>query len=81
MLRKYTLEVFAELVFVLCSETTKCDSATFRLAGEIVTAEITATLSADGILTVEAPVPEESVPTVTVIPIKVDKKIHYINHK
>jgi len=68
-------------VFVLCSETTKCHSATFRLAGEIVTADITATLSADGILTVEAPIQEESVPTVTVIPIKVDKKTDSNNHK
>uniref|UniRef100_A0A3P8VCD3 SHSP domain-containing protein n=1 Tax=Cynoglossus semilaevis TaxID=244447 RepID=A0A3P8VCD3_CYNSE len=53
----------------------------YRLAGEIVTADITATLSADGILTVEAPIQEESVPTVTVIPIKVDKKTDSNNHK
>lgn len=42
-----------------------------RLLAEIDATKIVSSLSADGILTVEAPVPETTVPEVTIIPIKV----------
>lgn len=42
-----------------------------RLPAEADVTKMVSTLSADGILTVEAPVPERSVPALTIIPIKV----------
>lgn len=46
-----------------------------RLPAEADTTKMVSTLSADGILTVEAPVPESSVPASTIIPIKVSGNI------
>lgn len=42
-----------------------------RLPAEADITKMVSTLSADGILTVEAPVPEGAVPALTFIPIKV----------
>lgn len=42
-----------------------------RLPAQANVTKMVSTLSADGILTVEAPVPERSVPALTIIPIKV----------
>ena len=44
---------------------------TYRLPAEVDVTEIASELSADGFLTVEAPVPEASVPAASIIPIKV----------
>ncbi|XP_058492377.1 heat shock protein beta-1 [Solea solea] len=44
----------------------------YRLPDEIDGTKITSTLSVDGILTMEAPVPEASVPAATIIPIKLE---------
>lgn len=49
----------------------KHHSVIFRLPAEIDATKIETTLSVDGILTVEAPVPETSVPAAIIIPIKV----------
>lgn len=46
-----------------------------RLPAEADTAKMVSMLSADGVLTVEAPVPESSVPALTIIPIKVSGNI------
>ena len=43
----------------------------FRLPAEVDATKITSTLSVDGFLSVEAPVPETAVPAATIIPIKV----------
>lgn len=49
----------------------KHPSVVFRLPAEIDATKMVSTLSAFGILTVEALVPETSVPAATIIPIKV----------
>uniref|UniRef100_A0A3Q0R091 SHSP domain-containing protein n=1 Tax=Amphilophus citrinellus TaxID=61819 RepID=A0A3Q0R091_AMPCI len=49
----------------------RCFTRKYRLPEEMDATKVTSTLSADGILTVEAPVPETSVPAATPIPIKV----------
>ncbi|XP_041644170.1 heat shock protein beta-1 [Cheilinus undulatus] len=49
----------------------RCFTRKYRLPAEIDVSKIASTLSVDGILTVEAPVPESSVPTAIIIPIKV----------
>uniref|UniRef100_A0A8D3DX89 SHSP domain-containing protein n=1 Tax=Scophthalmus maximus TaxID=52904 RepID=A0A8D3DX89_SCOMX len=49
----------------------RCFTRKYRLPAEMDATKITATLSADGILTVEAPVPETSLPAASVITIKV----------
>lgn len=43
----------------------------YRLPQEIDATKIASSLSADGIMTVEAPVPEPSIPDTIIIPIKV----------
>uniref|UniRef100_A0A3Q3ETN4 Si:dkey-1k23.3 n=1 Tax=Labrus bergylta TaxID=56723 RepID=A0A3Q3ETN4_9LABR len=48
----------------------RCFTRKYRLPAEIDVSKIASTLSVDGILTVEAPVPETSVPAVIIIPIK-----------
>ncbi|XP_020492288.2 uncharacterized protein si:dkey-1k23.3 [Labrus bergylta] len=50
----------------------RCFTRKYRLPAEIDVSKIASTLSVDGILTVEAPVPETSVPAVIIIPIKVE---------
>ncbi|XP_029018951.1 heat shock protein 67B1 [Betta splendens] len=52
--------------------TARCFTRKFRLPSELDVARMTSTLSVDGILTVEAPVPEASVPAAVIIPIKVE---------
>uniref|UniRef100_A0A3B4V2L9 SHSP domain-containing protein n=1 Tax=Seriola dumerili TaxID=41447 RepID=A0A3B4V2L9_SERDU len=52
----------------------RCFTRKYRLPAEIDATKIMSTLSVDGILTVEAPVPETSVPAAIIIPIKV--KVH-----
>uniref|UniRef100_A0A3P8SVR2 Si:dkey-1k23.3 n=1 Tax=Amphiprion percula TaxID=161767 RepID=A0A3P8SVR2_AMPPE len=49
----------------------RCFTRKYRLPAEVDVTNITSTLSVDGILTVEAPVPETSVPAAILIPIKV----------
>uniref|UniRef100_A0A671XC49 SHSP domain-containing protein n=1 Tax=Sparus aurata TaxID=8175 RepID=A0A671XC49_SPAAU len=49
----------------------RCFTRKYRLPAEIDATQITSTLSVDGILSVEAPVPETAVPAATIIPIKV----------
>uniref|UniRef100_A0A672IBA8 SHSP domain-containing protein n=1 Tax=Salarias fasciatus TaxID=181472 RepID=A0A672IBA8_SALFA len=49
----------------------RCFIRKYRLPAEVDATKITSTLSADGILTVEAPVPEAFVPAAVIIPIKV----------
>ncbi|XP_044194031.1 heat shock protein beta-1 [Thunnus albacares] len=49
----------------------RCFTRKYRLPAEIDATKIVSTLSVDGILTVEAPVPETSVPAAITIPIKV----------
>ncbi|XP_051807274.1 heat shock protein beta-1 [Acanthochromis polyacanthus] len=51
----------------------RCFTRKYRLPAEVDVTNITSTLSVDGILTVEAPVPETSVPAAILIPIKVEK--------
>ncbi|XP_034548467.1 heat shock protein beta-1 [Notolabrus celidotus] len=51
---------------------TRCFTRKYRLPAEIDVTKIASTLSVDGILTVEAPVPDTSVPAVIIIPIKVE---------
>ncbi|TWW60198.1 Heat shock protein beta-1 [Takifugu flavidus] len=51
--------------------TARCFTRKYRLPAEADITKMVSTLSADGILTVEAPVPERSVPALTIIPIKV----------
>ncbi|XP_071339836.1 uncharacterized protein [Trachinotus anak] len=50
----------------------RCFTRKYRLPDEIDAAKIMSTLSVDGILTVEAPVPESSVPAAIIIPIKME---------
>ncbi|KAI3372568.1 hypothetical protein L3Q82_023049 [Scortum barcoo] len=50
----------------------RCFTRKYRLPAEIDATKIVSTLSVDGILTVEAPVPETSVPAAVIIPIKVE---------
>ncbi|XP_028270482.1 heat shock protein beta-1 [Parambassis ranga] len=50
----------------------RCFTRKYRLPAEVDATKIVSTLSADGILTVEAPVPETSVPAAICIPIKVE---------
>ncbi|XP_062273896.1 heat shock protein beta-1 [Scomber scombrus] len=52
----------------------RCFTRKYRLPAEIDATKIVSTLSVDGILTVEAPVPEISVPAAIIIPIKVKHK-------
>ncbi|XP_038559583.1 heat shock protein beta-1 [Micropterus salmoides] len=49
----------------------RCFTRKYRLPAEIDATKIVSTLSVDGILTVEAPVPETSVPAAFILPIKV----------
>uniref|UniRef100_A0A672YQD9 SHSP domain-containing protein n=1 Tax=Sphaeramia orbicularis TaxID=375764 RepID=A0A672YQD9_9TELE len=49
----------------------RCFTRKYRLPTEIDSTKIVSWLSVDGILTVEAPVPESSVPAAIIIPIKV----------
>nr|XP_019954709.1 PREDICTED: heat shock protein beta-1-like [Paralichthys olivaceus] len=53
----------------------RCFTRKYRLPAEIDATKITSTLSVDGILTVEAPVPETSVPAAIIIPIKVEVEV------
>ncbi|XP_031161325.1 heat shock protein 67B1 [Sander lucioperca] len=50
----------------------RCFSRKYRLPAEIDATKIVSTLSVDGILSVEAPVSETSVPAAIIIPIKVE---------
>ncbi|XP_044052900.1 heat shock protein 67B1 [Siniperca chuatsi] len=50
----------------------RCFTRKYRLPAETDASKIESTLSVDGILTVEAPVPETSVPAAIIIPIKVE---------
>ncbi|XP_018552079.1 heat shock protein beta-1 [Lates calcarifer] len=50
----------------------RCFTRKYRIPAEIDATKITSTLSVDGILTVEAPVPETSVPAAMIIPIKLE---------
>ncbi|CAJ1069472.1 hypothetical protein L3Q82_023049 [Xyrichtys novacula] len=50
----------------------RCFIRKYRLPAEINVSKIASTLSVDGILTVEAPVPDTSVPAAVSIPIKVE---------
>uniref|UniRef100_A0A3Q3VVX2 SHSP domain-containing protein n=1 Tax=Mola mola TaxID=94237 RepID=A0A3Q3VVX2_MOLML len=61
----------------------RCFTRKYRLPAETDVTKMASMLSADGILTVEAPVPETSVPAVTCIPIKVitSGKFIYISIK
>lgn len=52
----------------------RCFTRKYRLPVEVDATKITATLSVDGFLTVEAPVPETSVPAAIIIPIKVEEE-------
>ncbi|XP_034451257.1 heat shock protein beta-1 [Hippoglossus hippoglossus] len=53
----------------------RCFTRKYRLPAEIDVTKITSTLSVDGILTVEAPVPETAVPAAIIIPIKVEVEV------
>ncbi|XP_035514179.1 heat shock protein 67B1 [Morone saxatilis] len=53
----------------------RCFTRKYRLPAEIDATKIESTLSVDGILTVEAPVPETSVPAAIIIPIKVEMEV------
>ncbi|KAM3611428.1 uncharacterized protein V6R79_018392 [Siganus canaliculatus] len=53
----------------------RCFSRKYRLPAEIEASKIVSSLSSDGILTVEAPVPEPSVPATVIIPIKVEMEV------
>ncbi|XP_010731308.3 heat shock protein 67B1 [Larimichthys crocea] len=53
----------------------RCFTRKYRLPAEIDATKIETTLSVDGILTVEAPVPETSVPAAIIIPIKVEMEV------
>ncbi|XP_017283289.1 heat shock protein beta-1 isoform X2 [Kryptolebias marmoratus] len=50
----------------------RCFSRKYRLPTEVDVTKLTSTLSVDGILTIEAPVPETSAPAAIIIPIKVE---------
>uniref|UniRef100_A0AAQ4PWY0 SHSP domain-containing protein n=1 Tax=Gasterosteus aculeatus aculeatus TaxID=481459 RepID=A0AAQ4PWY0_GASAC len=50
----------------------RCFTRKYRLPAEIDVTKIASVLSVDGVLTVEAPVPKTSVPSPTIIPIKVN---------
>ncbi|XP_041854688.1 heat shock protein beta-1 [Melanotaenia boesemani] len=50
----------------------RCFTRKYRLPGEVDATKMVSTLSVDGILTVEAPVPETSAPSAILIPIKVE---------
>uniref|UniRef100_A0A3B3DHZ8 Heat shock protein beta-1-like n=1 Tax=Oryzias melastigma TaxID=30732 RepID=A0A3B3DHZ8_ORYME len=54
----------------------RCFTRKYRLPAEVDAAKIVSSLSVDGILTVEAPVPETSVPAAFLIPIQVFKPKH-----
>ncbi|XP_059192630.1 heat shock protein beta-1 [Centropristis striata] len=53
----------------------RCFTRKYRLPAEIDATKIVSTLSVDGILTVEAPVSETSVPAAIIIPIKVELEV------
>ncbi|CAB1461057.1 unnamed protein product [Pleuronectes platessa] len=53
----------------------RCFTRKYRLPAEIDATQITSTLSVDGILTVEAPVPEAAAPASIIIPIKVELEV------
>lgn len=55
----------------MCRDIVNTILSFFRLPAEIDATKIVSTLSVDGILSVEAPVPETSVPAAIIIPIKV----------
>ncbi|XP_061585860.1 heat shock protein beta-1 [Cololabis saira] len=50
----------------------RCFTKKYRLPAEVDVTKIVSTLSADGILTVEAPVPEAAFPAAVIIPVKVE---------
>lgn len=52
----------------------RCFTRKYRLPEEIDVTKIVSSLSLDGILTVEAPVPEPSIPDTIIIPIKVEEE-------
>lgn len=54
--------------------TAKSFTRKYRLPPEVDITKITSSLSVDGVLTVEVPVPETSVPAAIIIPIKVEMK-------
>ncbi|KAK2838009.1 hypothetical protein Q5P01_015221 [Channa striata] len=53
----------------------RCFTRKYRLPAEIDATKLTSTLSVDGILTVEAPLPETSVPAAIIIPIKIEMEV------
>nr|XP_046242335.1 heat shock protein beta-1 [Scatophagus argus] len=53
----------------------RCFTRKYRLPAEIDATKIESRLSVDGILTVEVPVPETSVPAAIIIPIKVEMEV------
>ncbi|RVE67876.1 hypothetical protein OJAV_G00086140 [Oryzias javanicus] len=52
----------------------RCFTRKYRLPAEVNAAKLVSSLSVDGILTVEAPVPETSVPAAFLIPIQVENE-------
>ncbi|KAM8885362.1 uncharacterized protein AB9W97_013018 [Spinachia spinachia] len=53
----------------------RCFTRKYRLPAEIDVTQIVSVLSVDGVLTVEAPVPVASLPSPTIIPIKVELEV------
>ncbi|KAK2901748.1 uncharacterized protein si:dkey-1k23.3 [Channa argus] len=53
----------------------RCFTRKYRLPAEIDATKLTSTLSVDGILTVEAPLPDTSVPAAIIIPIKIEMEV------
>ncbi|XP_037338907.2 uncharacterized protein si:dkey-1k23.3 [Pungitius pungitius] len=53
----------------------RCFTRKYRLPAEVDVTQFAAVLSVDGVLTVEAPVPKTSVPSPTIIPVKLELEV------